>query len=304
MSTGGEGGAARQGYILIFLAALAYSLYPSGARLSYQHGANPTFLIVATTLARTCALVWAARVAGAPLREISTGLSGAFGAGLLQALTIVAIMCSLDYLPGPVMCTILFTHTLMLLGILYLRGEATVSWLAVGSSVVALVGIALVVDVLHNLSGSSGVGVLWAALAAVCSANRLYMYGKQVERGAAEVVGARAFIVASACMPLVALWETPQIPHTVRGVVGVLLASFSLASGTVLFFIALKKIGSFRSSLMLKSEPIFNVITAWLILGERLSFTQYLGIALVMGSLIVYQYGEARLAQRRTARVG
>jgi drug/metabolite transporter (DMT)-like permease len=233
------------------------------------------------------------------LREISAGLSGALGAGSLQALTIVAIMCSLRDLPGPVMCTILFTHTLMLLGILYLRREATPSWLAIGSSVVALIGIALVVDVVHNLAGSGGLGVLWAVVAAVCSANRLYMYGKQVERAVAEVVGARAFLVASACMPLVALWDTPKIPYNAMGCVGVALASFSLASGTVLFFIALKKIGSFRSSLMLKSEPIFNAATSWLILGERLSITQYLGIALVMGSLLAYQYVDARLAQQR-----
>jgi drug/metabolite transporter (DMT)-like permease len=43
--------------------------------------------------------------------------------------------------------------------------------------------------------------------------------------------------------------------------------------GTLLFFLALKRIGAFQSSLLLKSEPVLTSLMSWLILGETLSFS-------------------------------
>ena len=79
------------------------------------------------------------------------------------------------------MITIVFTHTLMLLGILYVRGESAPSVLAIGPSIVALIGIALVVDLFNNLAGCDWRGLVLALVAAIGSASRLYVYGKQVE---------------------------------------------------------------------------------------------------------------------------
>ncbi len=278
-----------KGYLITLCAAIAFSLYPAGSRLAYSHGTNPTFLILITTTLRTSALIIAALIKGTSPAQIAVGIPASYGAGVFQAITIVGIIWSLNYISGPVMITVIFTHTLMLLGILYARGEAHPSRLAIGTSIVALIGIALVVDLFNNLSGCDWRGLMLAFIAALGSATRLYAYGKQVETEAPEVVGARAYVVASLCLLVLLVFDAPRVPVDLVGAVGVALACVSMVIGTLCFFWALKRIGSFRTSLMLKSEPVLTCIVSWLILGETLGTTQYVGIALVLGSLIVYQ---------------
>ena len=286
-----------RGYFIILCAALSFGLYPSGAKIAYSDGANSTFLILITTLARTLTLTMAAIYRGTKVRGIIDGIGSSVGTGFLQALTIVGIIMSLQYISGPVMITIVFTHTLMLLAILCARKEATLSPLAVGTSLVALVGIALVVNVFHNFNASNLIGVTLALVAALGSATRLYVYGKQVVKLDSALVGARAFLVASSFVLLLIFFDTPQPPRGLAGVAGSVLACVSMMLGTLLTFLVLRALGSFRTSLMLKCEPVFTCLFSWLILGERLVPTQYIGVALVLGSLVWFQYAESRLSR-------
>lgn len=75
----------KRGYLIVLLAALAYSVYPAGSRLAYAHAANPTFLILVTTAIRTAALFIAALGKGVSLREICRGIPGALGSGFFSA---------------------------------------------------------------------------------------------------------------------------------------------------------------------------------------------------------------------------
>jgi drug/metabolite transporter (DMT)-like permease len=161
-----------------------------------------------------------------------------------------------------------FSHTLMLLFIMYLRKEAIPSALAIASTLVALFGIALVVELFSARASYNVWGILLSFLAALCSANRLYIYGKQVADSAGEVVGAQAFLVASGFILLFPLLDNMSLPRDTAGHLGVLLACCSMMAGQVFFFTGLKRIGAFETSLMLKAEPVFTCLMSWLILGE------------------------------------
>lgn len=54
-------------------------------------------------------------------------------------------------------------------------------------------------------------------------------------------------------------------------------------------FYAIAVSGAFRFSLTIKLEPAFTALFALAISGELLNPHQYLGIALVVGSLIAFQ---------------
>ena len=51
-----------------------------------------------------------------------------------------------------------------------------------------------------------------------------------------------------------------------------------------------------RAALLLCFEPVFATITSWLWLGERLSITQWIGGALILGGMILAElpHGPAR----------
>jgi drug/metabolite transporter (DMT)-like permease len=67
-------------------------------------------------------------------------------------------------------------------------------------------------------------------------------------------------------------------------------AALSLASATIVMFYAIRLLGSFQYSLMVKAEPVFTALLSALLAGEILTVSQYLGMALVIVSLIGYQW--------------
>jgi drug/metabolite transporter (DMT)-like permease len=184
------------GYMLILSAALSFGLYPAAAKLAYADGMNATSLVLITTAARTVTLVGAAWLRGINFHHITAEMRDSMWGGACQAATIFGVIFSLRYIPGPVMITIIFTHTLMLLAILHVRGEGAMSTYALVSSIAALLGIMLVVDLFGNAGELKWFGIALAFLGAVTSAFRLYAYGNQVRDTAPELVGARAFLIA------------------------------------------------------------------------------------------------------------
>jgi drug/metabolite transporter (DMT)-like permease len=64
-------------------------------------------------------------------------------------------------------------------------------------------------------------------------------------------------------------------------------------------FYGIALVGAFQFSLMVKLEPVFTALFSWVVLSEVLNFSQYFGMLLVVGSLIAYQYYEAKNATKK-----
>lgn len=278
------------GYIAVLFAAFSFGIYPPTTKLAYAAGANPSLLILVSTTLRTLALLVAALRKGYSLKDIFQDSQNSIGPGSLQALTIVGITTSLRFIPGPVMITIIFSHTLLLLLFLVYRGQEKLSLLNSTTSLVALTGIGLVVDVFSTTTHVDPRGLVLAGIAAFATASRMYVYGNQVKAIPPEIVGVRAFSVASLLLLSVLAWESPQLPTSIHGFLWLGVACISLVAGTILTFLGLASIGSFRTSLMLKIEPVCTCGYSLLLLNEALNPSQYLGIALVLGSLGAYQF--------------
>lgn len=81
----------------------------------------------------------------------------------------------------------------------------------------------------------------------------------------------------------------------------VLAGFFSTYLGRWLFFETIIKIGPSKASMFQVSNPIFTVIIAGLLLGERLTYTDWISILLMLAGLITISYipSQQRLAYRR-----
>lgn len=281
-------------------AAASFGLYPSAAKLAYADGANQSFLIITTTFARAGALLLAALLEKRTLLEIYKKSGEAIWSGFLQAVSIFGIIASLLYIPGPVMITIIFTHTIMLLFLMAYKGEIRLTWLALGSTLAALVGIGLVVKVHSHFAGVHKGGLLLAFIGAIATTSRFYSFGNQVKETAPSVVGARSFAYAALFTLLLAFIQTPAAPQSPTGLYWVGACCLSLSLGSVVTFYAMSLIGSFRLSLTMKLEPIFTSMYAILLMHEILDPLQYFGIGLVVSSLLVFQYFDSR--SKRAAR--
>src|SRR5690606_5880797 len=105
-------------------------------------------------------------------------------------LSIIGVLASLQYISAPVTITIVFTHTMMLFLYFAYRREVALQSSTVLSILFALLGVALVVDLWGNHDSNSYLGISLAFMAAIASAVRMYLFGRQLQTENPAIVGA------------------------------------------------------------------------------------------------------------------
>jgi drug/metabolite transporter (DMT)-like permease len=73
-----------------------------------------------------------------------------------------------------------------------------------------------------------------------------------------------------------------------------LLAAIPTVGGFGLLNVSLTILPSSVASLVVSLEPVFTAITAYFLLGERLTTVQILGAAMILGGVVVLRLFEGR----------
>jgi drug/metabolite transporter (DMT)-like permease len=105
----------KYGIVVAIFAAIAFGLYPPAAQLAYAHSANVSLVIIFTTFVRALSLLLFCRWKGLSLAIPPEKIRSILSAGFFQALSVIGIISSLKYIPGPVTITIIFSSTSLLL---------------------------------------------------------------------------------------------------------------------------------------------------------------------------------------------
>ncbi len=277
------------GIILAVIASISFGIYPAAIRFAYRDGGNAIFMIVLTTWMRALGLYLYCQFAGKSIFQTHTDFKQGVIGGLFQAISILGILGALVFIPGPIVIIIVFTHTLMLLFFMAWKKEIKLNFSTLTTTVIALFGLSLVLDIWKRQPGSYLIGVALAFLAALATVSRLYVYGHQTRERNPAVVGAENFLAAAVFILLSIPFQFPVLPATLVGLIWAIIAGISLTVGTFGMFYGISLIGSFHWSLFCKMEPIFTALFSVLILGETLKFHQYFGMLIVLSSLVCYQ---------------
>jgi drug/metabolite transporter (DMT)-like permease len=278
-----------QGILLSIGSAVVFGLYPAAAKRVYLEGGNPQFVILVTTCARALALIAFCIATQRSFIPEGKRIKPAVVGGVCQCGSIFGIIVSLQYIPAPITIIVMFLHTVMILLYSALKGEIQCGAKLIIITIAALCGIGLVVDAWSYMGGSNLLGLVLALFAASMTAIRLYVFGKEVHEDHPIVVGAQVFLIAAIIASLLTLGSGVVVPRTVAGLNWTVVCSFALITGTFGMFYGIAQLGSFQWSLMAKLEPVFTTFFALLLLGESLSNSQYLGMAVILGSLVWYQ---------------
>lgn len=282
------------GIIFTLLTSVLYGLYAPAARGAYIGGANIVFVVLLTTFMRGALLF-----AWCLYKKIPTFINKqetliALKCGFVQALSIVGNIGALMYLPAPVASMMLFTSTLMLLFFMIWRGEMESNkWLFV-ATLTTLAGLTMVTDVWHARGQYHILGYGFAMLGAVATATRFYAFGKLTKYRPAIAVGAETFVMAFIFLALLLFYKAPIAPTTATGMGFAWLSAAGLAFGSFTMFWGIAKIGPFYFSLYNKLEPVLGAVFSVLLLGEILKPGQYIGMTIVIVSLVGYQIWDHR----------
>jgi drug/metabolite transporter (DMT)-like permease len=277
------------GILLSILTCIVCGIFPAATKAAYAEGANVVFVLWFTVFMRALMMssfvVWKRRA----LMADKTYRRETLLAGFWQAISVACVLGGVAFIPGPVVMTILFSYTLMLLFFMAFRGEIKLDSVTLLTTLLALLGLTMVMDIWHVQSVNNLTGFALAFMAAIATVCRLYLFGKQTEKRNPAVVGAEVFIVAFLFLLLLGFWKLPIVPQTLAGWGWSSLAALSLGSGSFGMFYGVALLGSFKWSLFAKVEPIFTALFSIWFLGETLKTSQYVGMAVVIGSLIAYQ---------------
>tara|TARA_B100000686_G_C16208128_1_gene674023 strand:- start:43 stop:387 length:345 start_codon:yes stop_codon:yes gene_type:complete len=86
------------------------------------------------------------------------------------------------------------------------------------------------------------------------------------------------------------LYDHFTLSYSFEGWLGIILICILFNIGQLSLFAATKKIGSVQTSVMLNIEPIITIYSAIILLGEKLLFSQILGVAIILIALFLANF--------------
>jgi drug/metabolite transporter (DMT)-like permease len=277
------------GILIAIFAAFVYGLSPTATRSAYADGANATFIIFIIAMMRAVSFTLFCKITNRPLFETKSHTKIAISNGLFQTISTAGIVLSLAYLSAPVATIILFTYPLILYFLLVFKKQESLNFMTVASVLFTIIGLGLVVNIHTDIPSFTLMGILFAFIAAIATTSRIYVFGNILKSCDAPTIGAESYLFTLICCGILLFYETPIAPETLNGWLWAFLSGLASTIAGFAMFYSIQMIGSFRFSFISKLEPIFAALIAALLIGEVLSVIQYIGIGIVIASLIFYQ---------------
>jgi drug/metabolite transporter (DMT)-like permease len=217
------------------------------------------------------------------------------------ALAQLCYFSAVQYLSVATALLLEYLAPVLLIGWQWLRTRTRPTASVFAGAALAMVGMALVLDIAHGLT-LSPVGVLWGLGAAVCLCCYFLLSDHQSSGDSVAPLlmttvgtGVGAVVIfavgATGLLPLsFALRDTTLAGRTVSWWLPVLLLILvSAALAYLTGIIAVRKLGSSVASFVSLSEVIFAVVFAIFLLGQQPSLTQAIGGLLVLAGIATVQ---------------
>ncbi len=274
-------------------AALSFSSVDILIKLVFASGMDVmTMVTLRGVLVVAFMAVWL-RLRPPPVRHTNRQRRMAWVIGVLFAGTMFGLLMAISLLPVSIAILAYFAYPL-LTGIAgRVTGLDRLSWPALLTALVAFLGLTLMLGAeFNNLSGP---GIAWALGAAgfrVVSLlmTRAYLNGTdpRLTTWYSMLPSTLLFLVGSV---VIGEWH---MPGSALGWVAFAGTSAGSTLSTLLIYMSTNRIGPFRTAFIMNLEPLVTTILGMLLLGEMLSPPQALGAAIMLVSLLVFQFSRAR----------
>ncbi len=266
-------------------AGAGYAVANTLASLAYQAGSNPMTVAATRFLIPVIALFIWLRISGVSLALPKRDMVLAIVLGFVTALYTYAFLCSFSVLPFALAVLIFYLFPLIAAVLVVALGWEKLAWRTGGAIVLALVGLALALNVRGSNLDSAGIalalmGAVGLAIVVVVS-SRMF--------GAGDARPLTFYMAAGACALLLVLCAASgeiALPHTASGWVGYTASSICYGFAMIAFFIAMSMIGPVRTSLFSYADAVISAILGVVVLGQALTLIQAAGIALVVIALV------------------
>ena len=277
------------GNAVAFASAITFATGITLVALIYEDGANVHAVNLSRVLAFAAVMALTlgiARISPAlpPRAALQCVLVGLLFCGELYGL-----LASIRYIPVGLAMLIMYTYPLLVAAAGWLTGTESFTLDRLLAILAAFAGLALA---LHTPDSElDWRGVAWAVFTAV-SFSAVLIVSERTMRGMDRrilmlyLTSTAAVIVGVVSLTLVSL----EWPRTDQGWTLLAASTGLYVLATTLLFAAVKMIGPLRTAIIDNSAPIWAIVLAALLLGERLNMVQLFGGALVISAVVLVQF--------------
>lgn len=285
-----------RGYLYVIGCACSFGLITTLAKLSYNEGATPQtvvfYRILSTSILMGVWSLWTRRKGQfreKSNKKILTNLHVTVSiavTGVCIAVMSLGYLSSVQYIPVSLSVLLFFTFPFWVLIINYLIDREIPKLHKLFAFLLAFLGLALslgptweildllgIILVLSGSVASAGFIIAGTKAALLIPTRDLLFYSNTLA----------VFLVAA----FMFFTDTFSISHTYLGWTGIAAVCILFTIGQLCLFSGTKHTGSAQASLILNVEPLVSIGAAMLLLGERLAFSQSIGVAVVITALFI-----------------
>ena len=276
------------------MGALAIGLMPSAAKIAYQEGANPLAAIVLRSLIGFLGIGLYMVIRQQKFRIGWPAIRFSSLTGITQAFNSLGIMGSIAYIDINVAALIIFCFPFWVAIYNHFSGTSKLTPAIFSCFAVALIGLGLALGLeIGNLSipglSLALLGMFSMAVMIIIVAHSATKIGPVTANFFMTGWTFLYFLLIALIAPALELLEPASFPVTSKGWIAILGTGASFSLGYVLFFLGAAIIGTTRASILSISEPIMIILVAIVLVGEWLTPVQWLGVVIVVGSLLVLE---------------
>lgn len=274
---------------LVILSGCCFGTLAIFGKFGYRLGFS-TPQLLSYRFACAAVLMW---LVAAMTRQRVPARRTLIGLGIMGAVGYVgqsgAYFSALHFIPASATALLLYTYPVVVTLVAAAFLGEPMSWPKVVAVGLAFVGTVLVVRA--QLTGAAPIGIILGLTSAAIYSGYI-LYGSRLLPGVPPVSATATIMTAAALVWIAFTTLSGQIVVAWTASRVVLLGGFVLlgtAIPVLTFIMGLRLIGASRAAILSTFEPASTVVLAVLILGESGSPLQYVGGALVLGSVIALE---------------
>jgi drug/metabolite transporter (DMT)-like permease len=270
------------------IAASSFAIGNVLSKLALLDGADVLTLSVFRGVVGTVLMLLWLRLGPPRQRHTPRARLISLGLGVLFAGVVFGLFAAIARVAVPVALLSYFVYPLITGLIGALLGIERVSWRGLAAAFVAFIGLGLMIGA--NPEGIVLSGLAFAVMAAGCRTAILLITRSTLQEFDPQVTTWYTLASSTAVLGLVALatWNW-QAPASAGGWAAMGVVSIATTIGLLALFISIKRIGPFRSALVMNLEPLFSTILSAPVLGEVITPLQAMGGAIMLIALISFQ---------------
>ena len=231
--------------------------------------------------------VWM-RVVAAPVPHTPQQRWISLGIGVLFAGVVFGIFKAIEAVAVPIAILCYFIYPLLTGIVAALLGMERLGWRGAAAALVAFLGLALTVGA--HPGGIALAGLGFAVGAAVCRVAVMLITRATLQQADSTLTTWYSILsstaIFAACSLATWTWHGPQTGY---GWSAMILLSLSTVIAVLALFVSIKRIGPFRTALVMNLEPLLATILSAPILGEVITPVQAAGGAIMLAALVAFQ---------------